>query len=210
MEILIGMIALKYGVISQPIFVAIIFSALISSILLGPAMGFALRRRSKISIAEFFTRGSVIPNLKSDMRDQIIRELAEKCADHETTISAQEIYSAVMAREKTMGTAMEYGIAFPHARIKGLKKTCIFFGRSVSGADWNSPDGNPTHFIFLILTPENDYDAQIQVLSLIAKTITNPKTRERLMQLTDAGGIWYTLHEQFSLHHVVKNKHRAK
>lgn len=206
MEIVVGSLALKYGLINPTVFEAIVFGALISSVLLGPALSFALNRRKKISVAEFFPRGSVIANLKSDLRDQAIRELSEKAADTYSHLTFEEIFDAVMAREKVMGTAIEYGIAFPHARMKQIKKTAIFFGRSLAGIDWNSPDGNPTHFVFLILTPANDYEAQTQVLALIAKTMANANLRERLLQLADTGGIWYSIHEGLITQHLLRKK----
>lgn len=62
----------------------------------------------------------------------------------------------MLQRENAMGTAIEEGIAVPHARLAVLKRPIIIFGRSLVGIEWNSPDGKPTQLIFLILTPEGD------------------------------------------------------
>lgn len=75
---------------------------------------------------------------------------------------------AVLEREDLMGTATGYGIAVPHARIPGLRRAVWTFGRSVSGVDWDAPDGRRVRLVFLILTPEEEAGLQLQMLSALA------------------------------------------
>jgi hypothetical protein len=79
-----------------------------------------------------------------------------------------------------MGTALEEGLAIPHARFERLDRPVVVFGRSEAGIeDWNSPDGKPTHFIFLALTARHS-DVQCKSWRLIVRTMLQPN-RERII-----------------------------
>jgi Kef-type K+ transport system membrane component KefB/mannitol/fructose-specific phosphotransferase system IIA component len=203
MEIVVGMLALEYELITVPVFVAIVFSAVISSIIVGPWFNLAISRRKKVSILEFFSHRDVVADVKTVSRDNAILNLCTLAGEHEDLPDNDVIYNAVLERENYMGTALEEGVAVPHARFPNLKRPVVIFGRAPAGIDWNSPDGKPTSFIFLLLTPEKD-DVQVQILSLIAKTMTQSNVREELRKAADTNGIWNVLRDAFMQHRIVR------
>ena len=77
------------------------------------------------------------------------------------------------------------------------------FGKSTTGIEWNSPDGKPTHFIFLILTPPED-DAQLQILAFIADVMGYKGIRDAVMEAKDSEEIWDILQKAFTVHHVIR------
>jgi len=201
MEIVIAVLALEYHLITEPVFVAIVFGAVISSVLLGPWLSYSIKKRKEISILEFFLRRAVVSELQADTRDNAIEELCKKVVEQEEGIDVETIRNAVLLRENTMGTAIEEGTAIPHARIPSLKKPIITFARSLKGIDWNSPDGKPTKYVFLILTPSGD-DSQLQIISSIARVMADEQTRSALMHASDVHEIWNVIHRSFSIHHI--------
>lgn len=203
MEIVVATLALEYSLITEPVFVAIIFGAIISSVILGPWLSHSIRKRKEISILEYFSRRDVIAELKTDNRDRAIYALCELIGGHEDVPEVEDLYSAVIKRESAMGTAIEEGVAVPHARLMGLKRPVIAFGRSLVGIEWNSPDGNPTQFIFLILTPEQD-DVQVQIFALIAKAMSERETRNAIMQANESDEIWSILQNIFTSQYIAK------
>jgi Kef-type K+ transport system membrane component KefB len=154
MEIIVGLLALEYGLITQAVFVAIVFGALVSSIILGPWLSYSISRRKEVSILEFFSRASIRADMKVTTREQAIRELSDLAAAQERVHEAHDIYAAVMERENEMSTALEGGLAIPHARFQRMLRPIIVFGRSLTGIeDWDAPDGQHIHFVFLVLAP---------------------------------------------------------
>jgi len=204
MEIIVGLLALQYGLITQAVFVAIVFGALFSSVILGPWLSYVISRRREVSILEFFSRASIRADLKATTRDPAIRELSELAAAQERVHEAQDIYAAVMERESEMSTALEGGLAIPHARFQRMLRPIIVFGRSRTGVeDWNTPDGQHTHFIFLVLAPSYS-DAQVQILGHIVRTMQEPDLREQLLQAEDADAIWTIFAKAFASKQVVR------
>lgn len=208
MEIVISLLALENGLITKPVFVAIVFSAVLSSVILGPWLSHALSKRQKISILEFFSPRAIIASMRSITRNEAIWELCSCISEQENILNAEGLYSLVLQREMSMGTALEEGIAVPHARLPDIKKPLIVFGRSLSGIDWDSPDGTAAQFIFLILTPEKN-DLQVQVLASIAKACSNKEVRSALLGAANAQEIWDIFHQSFSEANVINHKWKS-
>lgn len=205
MEIVFALLALQYGIITQSVFIAIIFAAVLSSVLLGPWLSYSISKRKEVSILEFFHRDAIIADLGATTRDGALRELSELAAIQQPTYEADEIYAAVLRRENEMGTALEEGLAIPHARPERLDRPVIVFGRSEAGIeDWNSPDGKPTHFIFLTLTPQHS-DVQVQILSLIIRTLLRPEIREQIIRAERPETLWSVFSHVFASQRVVKS-----
>jgi len=208
MEIVIGLLALEYNLITEPLFVAIVCGALISSVIFGPWISYSIRKRKKISVLEYFTSRGVIGKFRDNEKNNAIRELGAIAAHQEDMPDAETIAAAVMRREQEMGTAMEEGIAVPHARLPIIKKPLVVFGRSLDGIEWNSPDGKPTRLVFLILTPEDENDTQVQILGAIARTMSEAPTRRMLLEAPDDRSVWPVLQKIFSAEQVVMDKQK--
>ena len=204
MEIVIGLIAYQHRLISEPVFVAVVFSAVVSSIIVGPWLSYALEKRKAISILEYFTRRGVSADLKVSKKDEAIWKLCDLAAGQDDPAEAENFYKSVLEREHLTGTAMEEGTAVPHARLAALRRPLIVFGRSPAGIEWNSPDGKPAQFIFLILTPEHQDEVQVQILSSIARTMSNERTRKNILDAQDADRIWNVLREAFVSSQIVR------
>ena len=201
-EIVVGILALEYRLISEPVFVAIVCGAIISSVIFGPWLSYAIKRRKEISVLEFFNRRIITPDLRSSSRDAAIRELCEKAAEQEGSPEVENIFKSALERENAMGTAIEEGIAVPHARFNSIARPIIIFGRSIAGIDWNSPDGKATQFVFLILTPESDDAIQIQILRVIAVVMSDKKTREAVLSASQTQDIWNILQAALNSYNI--------
>jgi Kef-type K+ transport system membrane component KefB/mannitol/fructose-specific phosphotransferase system IIA component (Ntr-type) len=181
MEIILGMLALELGLITESGFVAIVFAALLSSVAVGPLLAWSIRRRQPVNISSFFLRNATICNLTGQSRWDVIPKLCKRVAEHTGHIAAETIVNAVMRREEIMGTGFEKGLAVPHGRIAEIDKPIIAFGRSLVGIDWDARDGLATHYVFLVLTPEKEEGVQVQILAAIARCMSQPDMQTRIM-----------------------------
>jgi len=80
MQIVVGLLALEFKVITLPVYVAIVFGAVASSVLLGPWMKWALARAKRPPVITFFSQSGLIPQLSSRTREGVISELCEVAA----------------------------------------------------------------------------------------------------------------------------------
>ncbi len=204
MEIILARIALEQHIFTAPIFVAVVFAALLSSLLVGPCLVWSIQRRREVPILEFFSRRAVLPRLRGTTRWEVMRELAQAVEDHDGVPDLDTLVSAVRKREELMGTGLENGLAIPHARVETLTKPVLTFGRSIAGVEWDTPDGRPVHFVFLLLTPVADEGLQLQCLAALARGMTSASARQQLAEAETEREIWLALQDILGAQKLVR------
>jgi Kef-type K+ transport system membrane component KefB len=193
--IVVAGVALEVGILTTEVFVAIVISALVSSMLVAPWLSWSIRRRRAVNLLDFFLRRAVVPELAGPTRWDAIEQLCAAVAEQRGTPRRDALVTAVRAREELIGTGTGHGIAIPHARLADLAQPLVTFGHSTAGIEWDAPDGLPVHLVFLILTPEHEHGLQLQILAAIAAAMHNEEARARV---TRAGGrqeMWAALQD---------------
>lgn len=179
MHIVIATLALELQLISENIFVAIIVAAVLSSITLGPALFIILRRVIPATTVQISPHAAM--ELTSTEKYDALQELSIKAA-HLQHLDPQEVYSVTYEREDGMSTALERGIAIPHARMESVRQPAVILGRSLRGIDWDATDGLPAKLVFFILTPADQSDKQLQIYSQLVGFLSVDKNRLALLE----------------------------
>jgi mannitol/fructose-specific phosphotransferase system IIA component (Ntr-type) len=180
MGVILGELAYSAGLIEPKMFVAIITVALVTSIFSGPLIQKALGHGQQRVLSDVLSEKLFAGKLKGRSLADALREMAER-ASGVTKIPAEQIFDAVWAREQIMHTGIGHGLAVPHARLVGLKKSMVVIGRSLEGIDFDAPDGEPAHLICMILTPDSDPQAQIDLLAMFANAFHDDHSRHAAM-----------------------------
>lgn len=198
-EIVVSMVALQSGFISEALFEAIVFSAVFSTVIVSPIMNSVLSRRKAIRVIKYLSPDAVIQTLKAQNREDAICELC-KTVSNRFPLSIKEdfVTSAAIKREENFGTALGEGIAVPHVRLAGLKNPLLMMGYSRDGIAWNAPDGLPVKYIFFILTPEGAHDIHVQILSTIAKAMMNLSSKALIDDAQNSQKLFDALKDIFS------------
>jgi PTS system fructose-specific IIA component/PTS system nitrogen regulatory IIA component len=190
MGVLLATVAKEAGVIGPQMFVALVVASIVSALLVGPGFMWVLRRRPAFNVLRFFSQDRIVPGLTVTTREAAIDVLVERAAAVPGSPALAEIRDAVHAREKTMGTGIGQHIAVPHARLAGLTQSMVVLGISHEGIDWDAIDDHPAHLIFLLLTPLEENDNQLQILSAIARGLSGDEARRELIHAETADEAW--------------------
>jgi Kef-type K+ transport system membrane component KefB/mannitol/fructose-specific phosphotransferase system IIA component (Ntr-type) len=182
MEIILGLLALKYGLIGERLFVALVVMALVTSLMSGPLLQRVLRLKKPRRFVDFLSPRTFVTELKSHSRPEVVAELA-KIAAEVAGLEAAEVVDGVMIREEIMATGIGHGLAVPHARLRGLARSVVAVGLSRHGVDFDAPDGRPAQLIFLLLTPIHDDGTQLELLADIATVFKSDEVRSRIGQV---------------------------
>lgn len=188
MGVLLAAVARDQGVIGSRMFVAIVFASIVSSLIVGPALAWALRRRDSGTKDTPLEDNGIIASLQATDRFEAIDVLAARAADL-AGLDRDAIQQAVRAREETMDTAIGANVAVPHARLEGLDRPVVVFGRHMGGLAWNAVDDQPVHFVFLVLTPREDTGVQLDILSAVARGFEPEATRNELLRCREDGEV---------------------
>jgi mannitol/fructose-specific phosphotransferase system IIA component (Ntr-type) len=193
MGVLLAVVGRRSGIIDEPLFVAIVFASIASSIVVGPAFSWSLRRRQSLNVLGLFKRTGLIPALEASDRFGAIEELVRRACEIESRISVDVVQREARDREEAMSTGIGGGIAVPHVRLDTLDRPIVLLGVSKEGIEWNAVDGQPVQLVFLILTPRDDAGTQLEILSTLARGASRPESRELIRCQTPAE-IWTQLH----------------
>ena len=93
----------------------------------------------------------------------------------------EQIYQAVLAREKVMTTGVGNAIAIPHCKSTMCSQFVIALGISTQGIDFNAVDNKTVNLIFLLLGPEDAPNIHIKLLSRISRILNREEIRHKLV-----------------------------
>ncbi len=110
-------------------------------------------------------------------------------AQHEV-ISHARVLEAVEERERERSTGLGNGVAFPHARIPGLRGSVICVAFPEQPVDFDALDGQPAVIVVMILVPDDQPQTALQLMSQFARLLSDPVEREALMGLRSISGIY--------------------
>ena len=115
------------------------------------------------------------PKDKWEAIDQMVDILVEE--KQVPTSERDRVLAAARARERQSSTAMGRQTAIPHAPIEALPGIIGALGICPDGVDFKGLKDEPVHFIFLLLTPQQNYRSYVPVLAQIATLMHSDEAR---------------------------------
>ena len=112
----------------------------------------------------------VIPKLSVSSKKQALRELAAYAAKHTGQLE-QQIFDALLERERLGTTGVGGGVAIPHGKLPELEKLYGLFARLDKPIDFESIDDQPVDLIFLLLAPESAGADHLKTLSRVSRLL---------------------------------------
>ena len=100
-------------------------------------------------------------------------------------LSSDNIYRALLARERLGSTAIGEGIAIPHCRINECAEAAGCLVTLQEPIDFGSMDGRDVDVIFVLLVPEEATQAHLNLLAALARSFSNADLRNRVRQTLD-------------------------
>ncbi|MCC6407250.1 MAG: PTS sugar transporter subunit IIA [Planctomycetes bacterium] len=133
------------------------------------------------------------PKDKWDAIGQLVRHLVGRQAIAEA--SAERVLEQVLARERSMSTGMERGIAIPHAAVDDVQKVtaCMGIVSRPGGLTFQSIDGQPARLVVLLVIPKAQKLLHIRTLADVARVLSNEAIRNALIGAPSPREAWEAL-----------------
>jgi mannitol/fructose-specific phosphotransferase system IIA component (Ntr-type) len=136
---------------------------------------------SELSLRDALLAGKIVMELEGSTAEQVIAELSAAVPAERLPAGAQ-IERLAIARELEISTDLGVGVAIPHARIANLSQALVAFGRSAQGVSFSAQSSELVRLVFLLITPLEQPDLQLSLLSHLARIAGSSAARERLLQ----------------------------
>ncbi|MBT3194720.1 MAG: PTS transporter subunit EIIA [Verrucomicrobia bacterium] len=125
-------------------------------------------------------RDLLIANLQGTTKDAVIDELLARLNQHGHLKDLADARQAVLEREESMSTGMQFGIAIPHGRSDAVDSLVCAIGIKPEGLDFDSVDGKPSRIFVLTLSPRSTAAPHMQFMSMISQVL-NTQGRTALL-----------------------------
>ena len=154
-----------------------------------------------MNIDDFLASADALVEPRALDKVQLLRELSARAAAR-LQLDPGAVADAILKRENLGSTGMGSGVAIPHARFRGLKKSYGTLVRLRKPIDFDAVDGRPVDIVFLLIAPVAPESDQLNALACIARKLRDPEVVADLRQAKDGTAIYETV----SASHVAVSK----
>lgn len=133
-----------------------------------------------MKITELLTAKTILLNVEGNQKEQAIDQLVDVLYKANKITDRSEFKKAILKREEQSTTGIGEGIAIPHAKTKVVNVAAIAFGKSFSGVDYQSLDGQPAHLFFMIAAPEGANNTHLEALARLSGMLMKQEVRDQL------------------------------
>jgi len=134
-----------------------------------------------MDIGDLLERQAILPRINATSKRHVIGVIAETAA-RLYGVKAADVIEALNQREQRGSTGVGFGVALPHARIKGLDRPRGIFARLESPISFEAVDEQPVDLVFALLTPVAAEGDHLRALARVARAFRRVKLREQLRQ----------------------------
>ncbi len=146
-----------------------------------------------MKISELLNPQAIVADLQAKDKTKALAELTEALISCEPDLNREDVIAVLQEREKLGSTGIGDGVAIPHGKLAGIPELKLVFGRSHSGVDFESMDGQPAYLFFLLIAPEESVGVHLKTLARISKLLKDSIVRKKLMDAVDQDEIYQVI-----------------
>ncbi len=147
-----------------------------------------------MQIRDFLSPQRVLLDEGAGAKLPLLRTLSALAAS-ETKLDAHDLLERVLKREALGSTGVGRGIAFPHARLKGLKAPLGVLARLRHAIDFEAIDGEPVDIVFLLLLPEADQGEATSALACASRKLRDAKVQAAIRAARSGAELFAALNQ---------------
>jgi len=142
-----------------------------------------------VSLADYTGPGLIVPQLREGDTAGIISELSQVLQRQGAVPDVLPFYQSALNQELLTSSALDCGLAFPHARLGGVRRLQFAFGRTPEPIVWGARSCWPVQLVFLLAVPATDAAGYLQLLASLARLGQQPELVTQLRGAENAEDI---------------------
>jgi len=133
-----------------------------------------------IALSDLLDEKQVILRLRSRKLPNALREITQLLAQNGKIDNAEAFLEQVLAREGAHPSAVEHGVALPHARTDFVTEIVLGIGRSRAGIPFGE-SGVRAHLIFVIGVPQRLVSDYLICVGTLVRLVKDDAIRSILL-----------------------------
>jgi len=137
-----------------------------------------------LRLSDLLTPNRIRVPLLAQNKEGVLRELVALAlgGNGGTGVGAgDEVFQAILERERQFPTGIGYGVAVPHGKTPALAHLVVVAGSTPAPVPYETVDGEPVRLFFLLAGPESQAGAHVKALSRISRLVRREPVRARLL-----------------------------
>ena len=133
-----------------------------------------------IQLQTILTPGRSLVNVPGGSKKRALEQIANLISSQVPELEMQDVFEALIAREKLGSTGFGNGIAIPHCRLEGCETPVSALLHLEKPIDFDAIDGAPVDLLFVLLVPQAATDSHLELLRQIASMLDRKEVRDKL------------------------------
>ncbi len=134
-----------------------------------------------MKISDILSTDVIAVNLETADKEDAIRKVIDLAAKSNKILDIEKVSHTIFEREKLVSTGVGKGFAIPHGKTDSISDVVAAFAITKDPIDFDSIDGEPVRYIFLLIGKENLLNTHIKLLSRISRLMNKDEFREKLL-----------------------------
>ena len=140
-------------------------------------------------LSDHLTEGCLQTGVPAGTKEALFTHFARAFAESSDGVSAEDVEAALWERERTQNTAVDLGMALPHATLRKIDRTYLGVFMTEAPVDHKAPDGRPVDVFFVTLGPPHARGTHLRILAGLSELVLNTKLLADLRKASDSEGI---------------------
>ena len=134
-----------------------------------------------MQLSKILSNQNIIYPLNSKLKCDTIQELLNCLLNQKHLTETKNLFSLINKNDKLTNSAVGRGIAFHSSSSIEVQNSVAVFGISKEGINYDSPDGQKVHFIFLILDSLNEPSKHRKIISQFQHFINDLNVKSTIL-----------------------------
>lgn len=147
------------------------------------------------SLAKFISTDFIVLPMQATDGNSAIRELLRPLEEHHIIEPDQACVESILKRERRMSTGVGKGVALPHGLSDRVTDVTVVMGISPGGIDFRAVDNMLCHIFVLLLSPRDQPEKHLKLLSRFTKILSDGALRSALLEVRAPEDLLDTLQE---------------
>lgn len=135
-----------------------------------------------MKISDILSSDVIAVNVDVTDKEDAIKKIINLSAKSNKILDLEKVAQTIYEREKLVSTGVGKGFAIPHGKTDSISDVVAAFIITKDPIDFDSIDGEPVRFIFLLVGKENLLNTHIKLLSRISRLMNKDEFREALLE----------------------------
>ena len=146
-----------------------------------------------MSLQEIIKPDGVLCNALARSKKHCLEILSELLTRNHPDIPSDDIFEALIERERLGCTSLDKGAAFPHCRVEGVDESVAVLIKLSEPVDFDSPDGEPVDIILGMMLPSEIGDSHRADVRTVTEVLQDPALRARLREMNSSKDLYEAL-----------------